>query len=311
MALTDAPVAAKSAKRLRRQPLWIIYGFVFPAMAMALVFDYYPALSGLYLSMTNTMEVGIQSQFVGFSNYVQLFTSSIFLNSLWHMLVLAVVGMTIGTVVPLLVAEMIFHLMNGRWRYVYRLTFLIKMLVPGMVVVEVWGYILSVGGLLDKICHFLGLPGGSTGWLVDQHTALPAIMFIGFPWVAGVGILIYYAGLVAIDPEILDAAAVDGSGGLHRVLNVDVPLVLGQVKLIVILSAIGGFQGYFAQFLLTQGGPGWSTMVPGYYMYQSAFVNGDMGLASAVGVFLFVLIFSITLMNMKYLRSSQDYAGQR
>ncbi len=311
MASTDAPVAAKPAKPLRRQPLWIIYGFVLPALALALVFDYYPAISGLYLSMTNTMEVGIQSQFVGLTNYVALFTSSIFLNSLWHMLVLAGAGMIIGTVVPLLVAEMIFHLASGRWRYVYRLAFLAKMLVPGMVIVEVWGYMLSVGGLLDRICQFLGLPGAQTGWLVDQHTALPAIIFIGFPWVAGVGILIYYAGLVAIDPEILDAAAVDGSGGLHRVLNVDVPLVLGQVKLTVILSAIGGFQGYFAQFLLTQGGPGWSTMVPGYYMYQSAFINGDMGLASAVGVFLFVLIFSITLINMKYLRSSQDFAGQR
>ena len=151
----------------------------------------------------------------------------------------------------------------------------------------------------------------TTAWLVDQHTALVAIIFIGFPWVAGVGILIYYAGLTAINPEVFDAAAIDGSVGLNRILHIDVPLIIGQVKLSLILSAIGGLQGYFVQFLLTQGGPGWSTMVPGYYMYQSAFVNGNMGLGSAVGVFLFVLIFAITVINMKFIRSSQDYVEQQ
>ncbi|MCL4521222.1 MAG: sugar ABC transporter permease [Firmicutes bacterium] len=308
MALTTR--APKSKRRLRRQPLWLIYAFVFPAVAFALIFDYYPAFSGLYLSLTNTMEIGIQSQFVGLTNYVSLFTNPIFLASLWHMVILAFAGITIGTLVPLAVAEIIFHLTSNQWRYTYRIIFLLKMLVPGMVIVKVWGYILGVNGFLDKVCKWFGLPGSNIAWLVDQHTALAAIIFIGFPWVAGVGILIYYAGLVGIDPEILDAASVDGTSGLRRIWNIDIPLVAGQVKLTLILSAIGGFQGYFAQFLLTQGGPGWATMVPGYYMYQSAFINGEMGLASAVGVFLFVLIFAVTVVNMKFVRSSQDFAGQ-
>ena len=278
-------------------------------MVLALVFDYYPALSGLYLSLTNTMMVGIAAHFVGLANYVYLFTNAVFLDSLWHMAVLAFARIVIDTLVPLVVAEMIFHLGNGRWRYTYRVLFLLKMLVPGMVVVEVWGYILSVNGLLDKVLSFFGLPVSGLGWLVDQHTALGSIILIGFPWVAGVGILIYYAGLSTINTELLDAAAVDGSQGFHRVWHVDLPLIVGQMKLMIILSAIGALQGYYAQFLLTQGGPGWTTMVPGYFMYQSAFINSEMGLASAVGVFLFVVIFAITLVNFKFVRSSQDFAG--
>lgn len=311
MALTRAHGGSgKPQRKYRRQPLWLIYGFMFPAVALALIFDYYPALSGLYLSMTNTLEFGIKAQWIGFANYVSLFTNPIFIDSLWHMAVLAVAGVVIGTVVPLVVAEMIFHLDSTRWRYTYRIIFLLKMLIPGMVIVEVWGYIMGVNGVLDQVVRFLGLPGGDISWLIDQHTALAAIIFIGFPWVAGVGILIYYAGLASIDPEILDAAGVDGSRGLHRVLHVDLPLVTGQLKLIVILSAIGSFQGYYAQFLLTQGGPGWSTMVPGYYMYLNAFKYGEMGLASAIGVFLFVLILALTVINMKFIRSSQDYQAQ-
>lgn len=310
MAMTRSASPRPKPRRLRRQPLWLIYGFMFPAVALALIFDYYPALSGLYLSMTNTLEIGITSQFIGFSNYVSLFTNPIFLDSLWHMAVLAVAGVIIGTMVPFIVAEMIFHLGSQKWRYTYRIVFLLKMLIPGMVVVEVWGYIMGVNGVLDQVARFLGLPGGNISWLIDQHTALAAIIFIGFPWVAGIGILIYYAGLVGIDPEILDAASVDGSRGLHRIWHVDVPLVSGQIKLIVILSAIGSFQGYFAQFLLTQGGPGWATQVPGYFMYLNAFKYGEMGMASAIGVFLFVLILSLTIINMKFIRSSQDYQAQ-
>lgn len=311
MVIDSAPLKPpREGRRLRRQPLWLIYTFIFPTVLLALVFDYYPALSGLYLSLTNTQMIGIQSVFVGVSNYVQLFTDPIFIDSLWHMLIIAVARIVIDTLVPLVVAELIFHLASSRWRYLYRIFFLLKMLIPGLVVVEVWGYILGVGGLLDRFLEVFGLHTAATGWLLDQHTALASVIFIGFPWVAGVGILIYYAGLAGINTELLDAAAVDGSRGMHRVLNVDLPLVVGQLKLLIILSAIGAFQGYFVQFLLTQGGPGWATMVPGYYMYQSAFVNGDMGLASAVGVFLFVVIFLITLVNFKYVRSSQDFAGQ-
>lgn len=302
--------AGSPSRRFRRQPLWMIYAFVFPTVALALLFDYYPALSGLYLSLTNTTMLGIKSQFVGIANYVALFTNPIFIDSLWHMLVIAVARIVIDTLVPLAVAEMIFHLASARWRYLYRIFFLLKMLIPGLVVVEVWGYIVGVNGLLDRVLAFLGFHTQQTGWLLNQHTALATIIFIGFPWVAGVGILIYYAGLVGIDPEILDAAAVDGSRGLNRIWHVDLPLITGQLKLLIILSAIGAFQGYFVQFLLTQGGPGWATMVPGYYMYQSAFINGDMGMASAVGVFLFVVIFLITLVNFKFVRSSQDFAGQ-
>ncbi len=312
MALTKtASTTVKSKRRRSRQPLWLIYGFMFPAVALALIFDYYPAFSGLYLSMTNTLEVGIKAQWVGLANYQSLFVNNpAFIDSIWHMAVLAGAAVIIGTTVPLIVAEMIFHLGSNRWRYAYRIVFLLKMLIPGMVIVEVWGYILGVNGVLDQVVKFLGLPGGDIAWLVDQHTALAAIVFIGFPWVAGIAILIYYAGLASIDPEILDAASVDGSQGIHRVLHVDVPLVTGQVKLIVILSAIGGFQGYFAQFLLTQGGPGWSTQVPGYFMYLNAFKYGEMGLASAIGVFLFVIILALTLINMKFIRSSQDYQAQ-
>lgn len=290
--------------------MWAIYGFLLPAILLALIFDYYPAFSGLYLSTTNTMEIGIPARWIGLQNYVSLFTNPTFIDSLWHMAVLAVAGIVIGTVVPFLVAEMIFHLTSSRWRYIYRVAFLVKMLIPGMVVVEVWGYILDVNGFADHLLRWMGIPVGSLGWLVDPHTALGAIIFIGFPWVAGIAILIYYAGFIGVNPEIWEAARMDGAAGFGKIWNVDVPLVMGQIKLSIVLSAIGAFQGYFAQFLLTQGGPGWATMVPGYYMYQNAFQYGEMGLASAIGVFLFVIILALTIVNMKFIRSSQDYQAE-
>jgi raffinose/stachyose/melibiose transport system permease protein len=163
--------------------------------------------------------------------------------------------------------------------------------------------------LINETLRGLGLSEWTRGWLSDPETALLAIMMVGFPFVSGFDVLIYYAGLSGIPESVNESAALEGCVGLSKFLRIDIPLVMSQLKLILILTVIHGFQGFEALFVMTKGGPGFKTMVPGLWMYFNAFSFQRMGYACAIGVILFLFIFVLTLLNIRYFRSAEDIKG--
>jgi raffinose/stachyose/melibiose transport system permease protein len=106
---------------------------------------------------------------------------------------------------------------------------------------------------------------------------------------------------------VVQAAAVDGAGVWGRFWRIELPLVLGQIRLIVVLNMIWALQAYTAVLILTQGGPGTATYVPGLVLYADAFQNRQMGYACAIGVVLFLIMLGLTFVNLRYLRSRTDY----
>ena len=204
----------------------------------------------------------------------------------------------IGIAVPLIVAELIFNLRSEKAKSAYRLWVLIPMVAPGVVVTLIWDYIYDPNfGILTAIWQMVG--GEPVDWLHNSNTVIPAIIFMGFPWIGGTNVLIYISGLNAVSAEARESARLDGAGTFQIIWNIDLPQIAGQMRFFLINGLIGGIQDYSVQFLLTDGGPGYDTMVPGYYMYQAAFQSGRMGFASAIGTFLFVVIMIFTLLSFK------------
>lgn len=162
----------------------------------------------------------------------------------------------------------------------------------------IWDYIYDPNfGILTAIWQMVG--GEPVDWLHNSNTVIPAIIFMGFPWIGGTNVLIYISGLNAVSAEARESARLDGAGTFQIIWNIDLPQIAGQMRFFLINGLIGGIQDYSVQFLLTDGGPGYDTMVPGYYMYQAAFQSGRMGFASAIGTFLFVVIMIFTLLSFK------------
>jgi raffinose/stachyose/melibiose transport system permease protein len=212
---------------------------------------------------------------------------------------------------PLIAAELVFHLKSKRWQYWYRVLFVVPLVAPDVVTYLIWQFIFIPSvGLANVLLGNIGLDFLTNNWLGSHRTVLLSLVLVGFPWIAGINFLIYLAGLQSIPSEVMDAAAVDGATGLRRFWLVDLHLIMGQIKLLVILSVIFSIQSFVLILIMTNGGPGYSSMVPGLLMYQSAFQDGRFGYACAIGTALFVVIFTLTYINMRYIRSDTEHVPQ-
>jgi ABC-type sugar transport system permease subunit len=127
-------------------------------------------------------------------------------------------------------------------------------------------------------------------------------LLVGFPWISNLGFLIFLGGLQNLPRDVLDAGRLDGLSAVRRVFAIDIPLLMPQFRIVVILSGIFAVQNFVPILLLTNGGPGTATMVPGLDMYQSAFQNDQYGYGMAIGTLLFAAMLIFTLAVMRALR---------
>ena len=285
------------------------YVLLLPTYVLMSVFSFVP-FTWAFTKSFYQFEIGEAPVFVGLQNYIDYLHDPTLLASFGNMIFLTIFAVGITICVPLTIARLIFSLSSEKARYIYRILFLIPIVVPGVAIYLIWGgMIYSDQGLLNEFLRLLHLGGLTRGWLSDPQTVLWAIAFIGFPWANGITILIYYAGFAAIPESVYEAAELDGATGVRRFFIIDIPLIMSQIKLLVILVIIGGIQGFEGIFIITRGGPGFKSMVPGLWMYFNAFSFQNMGVACAIGVILFLIILLMTIINLKYVKSSEELQG--
>jgi len=276
---------------------------ILPGFGGALLFQYYPFLTAFYRSFFSWD--GRNAYWVGLNNF-EFFISDPRLMIAWvNIGKLLVWNLFVTMTVPVMVAYLIFRLTNDRHRYIFRVLFVLPIVVPGFVNIILWRWFFANQGAINIVLRGVGLDAITRPWLGDPNTALYALMFMGFPWVSSVTMLIYLAGFLGIPKEVLDAAVVDGATGLKRFFKVELPLIRGQLKLQVVLTFIGTLQGFETVLIMTRGGPGFSTQVPGLRLYQAAILDADLGYACAIGTVLFVIIFGITMINQHFIKGSQ------
>jgi raffinose/stachyose/melibiose transport system permease protein len=290
----------------RAKKYWFCYPMLAGTFALLLTFSYYPALSAIYHSFT-IWDGFRPERWAGLANYREIFESDVIIGKAFrNMLILTGWQVFRSVTFPLIGAALIYRLRDEKVAYFFRLVFVLPIVVPSVVGILVWRQLYEPNiGLFNEILKLVGLKPLS--WLNSPQTALPSLMFIGFPWIDGVGMLIYLAGLLAIPLEIVEASIVDGATSLRRFFAIELPLVVPQIRVIVILNVIGSLQNFGWQLLVTSGGPNNATTVPAWEMYRAAMLSGRYGVASAIGVILFVIIFVLTLINNASIRSSVEY----
>jgi raffinose/stachyose/melibiose transport system permease protein len=305
-----ARAPSHSGRRLPLRDTLGLYALLTPTFALLATFSLVPFLIAIATSFFD-YEVGGTAAFVGLANYREYAHDYTFLESFGNLLFFCTFSVVTVMIVPLVVAKLIFSLSSERASYVYRILFLFPIVVPNVAVFLIWRTLIySDDGLLNNVLGAVGLEELKRGWFSNASTVVWAIAFVGFPFAGGINILIYYAGLTAIPESVHEAALLDGATGVKKFLLVDVPLVMSQIKLLVMLTIIGGIQAFEGVYVLTAGGIGFKSMVPGLWMYYNAFFFQRMGYACAIGVILFLLILTLTVINLRYFKTSEQMQGQ-
>lgn len=296
----------------KRKSLFLIvkpYLFLIPIYLLLVIFKYIPFGMAVQKSFFN-WNGGNMNIFIGFQNYLEAFSDKIFLESLLTVFKVLIVYVLIVVTVPLLTAELLFAVKSAKIQYVVRTAFTFPMVVPGVVIILLWKWILAGDtGVLNSILNSVGLSNLVRPWLGNSQTALWSILAIGFPWLGmaslgGMQFLIYFGALQSIPKDLFEAGQLDGANIVKRFIHIDLPMLATQIKLMVTLAIISSLQIFDSIYILTRGGPGTSTMVPAVYLYEQGFTYKRMGYSSALGILLFIIIMILTVLNNKFLKST-------
>lgn len=275
------------------------YLALLPTVFFLALFMLYPAIEGIIKSLYLWKQTNyFNPQFIGLDNYIRLMGDAEF----WKAFAVLVVFVIWGLIATFVINMPISYLVNKlgatkRGRFVQK-AYVIPMMVPSMVITLYWKFFYEFqNGILNNVLRAVGLEEMATVWLGNAGTALIAVLFVGFPFVGGFAYLTLLAGFQGVDKSLHEAADIEGITAVKKFFRIDIPLIMPQIKVLLMISMITGIQQFGTQMVMTNGRYG--TMVPGLYMYQTAFSYGNYGYASAMGVMLFIIILIITIIQNK------------
>jgi len=273
--------------------------FTLPVVALVGSLLIYPIGQTVYYSFT-TWD-GISSQWVGTATYAHLLHNAEFTRVLENnaMMILAI---PVAIVLPLGVAFLINSRVRG-WRF-FRSIFFLPTAVSWVVIGYIAVRFFQNDGILQHLLNRVGLGFLHPDMLSHERSALVAVM-ITFVWsMFGTNLIIFLAGMATIDPEIYDAAKVDGASSFTTMVRITFPLLKRFVQFTFVISLITAFSALFSLiFVMTGGGPGYGTTTLEFFVYQQAFSAGDFGTGATAGVVLFAAVFAVSMLQLRLLRS--------
>ncbi len=266
------------------------YFYLSPVLIGLTVFTVGPILASFGLSLTQ-YDIGASPKFIGTQNYREFLNSVLFWqvagNTVYYALLYVPVSIAVSLGLALLVERRIRGI--AFFRTVYFLPVVTSMVAAA--IIWSWMYNSDVG-LLNYLLSMIGIDGPR--WLQNPHWALPAIAIMSIWKNAGYNMMIFLAGLANIPKDYYEAARLDGSNTWKQFLHITLPMLSPVTFFVLVVTTIGAFQVFEQTFVMTNGGPGVSTLTLSYYIWQTAFRFFNLGGASALGYLFFLLILAVT-----------------
>jgi len=290
---------------MKKNETILAYAFIFPAALVIIVFHIFPTLYSWYISLFDWDLISKTKEFVGLANYSKLFSDPDFLKSLLNTVYFAAGTIPLSIVIAFTVAYGLSRKIKGL--SFFRTVYFLPVVTSVNAVAMIWLWIYHPdAGILN---WFLGLFGVSPHkWLLDPVLAMPAVILMSIWKSLGYNIIIFLVGILSIPGEYYEAAQIDGASGFQIFRHITLPLVMPAIFFVSLVSLIGSFQTFTQIYMLTpEGGPLKSTMVIVYYLYQNAFVFFKVGYASAISFIIFLIIFTLTLLQNRFWGEKIDY----
>ncbi len=274
-------------------PVLLLMAFFFVPMGMA-----------FYISMLDYSHAIFSPSFVGLQNYVRLFHNPHFWQVLWNTVLFTITIVPVMIVIPILVSLVVNNQLRGirLFRALIYLPVVVSLVVAGIV----WKWLYAPEGLINYLLSFLGIP--KIGWLVSPDIALYAVSLMVIWKGVGYYMMMYLANLQSVSQDLYEAAEVDGASLFQKHWHITIPHLRPTMALVGIISTIGALKLFTEIYVMTHGGPIGSTETFVYYIYDQAFSNLNLGIACAAGFVLMVIIFGLSLLNIRlfYLKAEKE-----
>lgn len=272
------------------RPFWI---YLVPGLVLLTLVIIVPLVWNVYLTFTDYR--GIRPpEWVGLANWQELVRDDTFwtsfVNSIWMILAMVVVPTGLGLVLAALLFDLIGKRFGGSVASFLRATYYLPQILPSVIAAIVIGWILRPdNGALNTVLEAVGLGALQQNWLGDPATALPSIMVV-LVWVQlGYPIVIFMAALQRVDPELYEAAELDGASWLQRFRSITVGFIRPEIFVVVLTCTIAALKVFGPVYALTGGGPGTSTIVPAYYAYSEFFQSQQVGYGATIATALTIV----------------------
>ena len=274
--------------------------FLSPTLVIFSTFILFPVFFSFYLSFQKWNMFSGDATFVGFDNYVRMFQSADFWLVLKNTAIYSIGTIPINMALALWVAYILNKKLAGK--KLLRTLFFAPVIISPVAAALIWRWMYDPNfGLVNFFVESLGLD--PVNWLNEPTAAMFALIIMSVWKTFGINMVLFSAGLQGIPDSYYEAAELDGAGKWAKFWNITVPMLAPTTFFIMIMSMISSFQVFDIVYVLTSGGPLGSTKVLVFYVYEYAFKFFEMGYASAISYFLFALLFLLTMLQIKYLKS--------
>jgi multiple sugar transport system permease protein len=278
---------------------WILAA---PALVVIAVFFFVPVCAALALSLTDFDLYALASlknlRFVGVDNYLQLLRTPLFWKALWNTLVFVAAGVPLS-IAASLGAALLINSKLAWFKPLFRTVFFAPVVTSMVAVAVIWRYLYHTRyGFINFGLESLGID--PVDWLGDPRTSMPAIVIFAVWKNFGYNMIIFLAGLQSIPSDLYEAAELDGARRLAMLRHITLPALAPTMFMVSILTMTGYFQLFAEPYVMTQGGPLQSTVSVLYFMYEQGFKWWNLGSATAVAFVLFVLMFGVTLLQLRF-----------
>lgn len=275
------------------------YLLIAPALILFIGFTAYPFIWSAQISLTSWDGLNAVKKFVGFQNYINLFSDAEFRKSLSVTTIYTVSVTLISTVLGFVIALMLQR--RGKSSVIYRTIFFSPVVTATVAAAVVWQLLFDpYVGVIDLGLKALHLPGPN--WLSDTHWALPAVIIVGIWKRLGFAVIVYAAGLSSLPTSCYEAADLDGVSAWQKIRYMTIPLMRPVTTLVLITGFIDAIQVFDHIFILTSGGPMGSTNVMSLLLFNQGFKLFRLGYASAIGWTLFIIILGLTMLQWQIRR---------
>lgn len=279
------------------------YIFVLPSVAIFGLFLAYPVARAILLAFQDPSPAGFA--FAGFKNFRYCFSSPIFWEAMKNTLIYTVVLVPANILIALFIATLI-HPLSNKVKSFFRAAYYLPGVASVVVIAMIWKFLYNYNyGLINNLLKFMGLP--EVMWLTDTNTALASVIICGLSTAPGVAIILFLAAMDAIPTALYESARLDGATPFGEWRHITLPLLKPTTLFIVVTATIGSFQVFTQVYILTKGGPAYSTTTLVSLIYDTAFRDIQYGIASAQAIILFAIIAVISVIQYKFLETDVEY----